>query len=181
VSRRKRSPRSKPAGGVAVKAGDANEASPADEASSGRPLSDSDAARFRRRLLIAVALVAVWWAVLIALVVFTANPVTLNRRQLGRSEKIVTAQILDAADGQVKVVKDWSGAGLTGEIRVDGLADVGARDGKTYIIPLSLTRRGGWEITPVPDSSHRQQIYPATDDALKQLAEFAGNAKGTGR
>jgi len=79
---------------------------------------------------------------------------------------------------QVKVVKDWSGAGLTGEIRVDGLADVGARDGKTYIIPLSLTRRGGWEITPIPDSSHRQQIYPATDDALKQFAPHRSSAGG---
>jgi hypothetical protein len=148
---------------------------------SGRPPSDADAARFRRRLLFAVAVVAVWWAVLIVLVIFTANPVTLNRRQLRHSQPIVTAEVLDAAEGRVKVVRDFSGAGIKGEIRVDGLPDLGVRDGKTYILPLSVAPRGGWQITPVPDSSHRRLVYPATDDALKQLAEFAGDAKGPGR
>ena len=49
----------------------------------------------RRRFVIAAGIVGCWWAVLIALVVLTANPVTLNRRQLRNSSRVVTAEIVD--------------------------------------------------------------------------------------
>jgi hypothetical protein len=128
--------------------------------------------RFRRRFLIAAAVTAAWWAGLIGMVAFTANPVTINRRQLRNSMQIVTAEVVDAAEGKVKIVKVYSGGGLSGEHRVDGLRELGVRDGATYILPLTLTARGNWQVTPLPDAPRGRAVYPATDDALRQLAEI---------
>lgn len=161
MSRRKRDARARP---VAKPSGDA----PA----TGHPPTAADTARFRWRFLMAVALTAVWWAALIALVVFTANPVTLNRRQLRSATQIVTAEVVDAAEGKVKVLKNWSGSDETGELHVEGLQELGVRDGKTYILPLTLTARGGWQVTPAPDSPDRHPVYPATDAAVEQLAKI---------
>jgi hypothetical protein len=154
---------------------------PAAGAESNPAPAPADDRHYRRRFFLAAVVVAAWWAVLIALVIFTANPVTLNRRQLRSSSQIVTAEIVDAADGRVKVVKDWSGSGVTGELHVDGLRESGVRDEETYILPLSLTARGGWQVTPAPEAPDRRLVYPATDDALQQLAEFVGGAKHSGR
>lgn len=138
--------------------------------------------RYRRLFLIAAALVALWLAVLVALVVFPANPVTLNRRQLRASSQIVTAEVLDAAEGKVKVVKVFRGSGKPGsELTIEGLQELGVRNGRTYILPLYIPeKRAFYRVTPAPDSPDRQPV-PATDDAVKQLAEFVGSTKNSGR
>lgn len=168
VSRRKRGKRRTSPGkdAVAKNTGDATQPVPASVNPS------PDVPPRRRRFVIAAGIVGCWWAVLITLVVLTANPVTLNRRQLRNSSRVVTAEIVDVEQGTVKVVKDWIGSEAGGNLAIDGLKDLGVENGKTYILPLSLSPRGSLRITPAPDSPNNRLVYPASDDALKQLAGF---------
>ena len=166
MSRRKRGKRRKSPdnNAVAKNVGDATQPVPASVNPS------PDVPPRRRRFVIVAGIVGCWWAVLIALVVLTANPVTLNRRQLRNSSRVVTAEIVDVDQGTVKVVKDWIGPEGRGDLSIDGLKNLGVRNGKTYILPLSLSPHGSLRITPAPDSPNKRLVYPASDDALKQLA-----------
>jgi len=170
---RKRSKRAKPAPSgtpaqepLTPPAGDANpaESSPADAAESPRT----------RRFLLIAAVVAAWWAVLIGLVIWTANPVTLNRRQIRISHLVVTAEVLDADAGQVKILKRWKGNTAGEELRVNGLRDSGAETGEAYILPLTA-KNGQWKVTPAFETQNTPSIYPADLDSVKQLEALLAN------
>lgn len=136
---------------------------------------------FRRRFLVAAVLVGVWWAALIGLVVLTANPVTLNQAQIRRAAtngSIVTAKVVDSEAGTVEIVKDWTAGDSRGRVTIDRLAESGARDGKTYILPLTTeSQRGTVRIAPAKIPSQPPPIYEATDEAVHQLTVILDSMK----
>ena len=134
-------------------------------------------AKSRRRFWIAVGLVAAWWAVLIGLARFSANPVTVNRKQIRSSRRIVTAEVIDASAGTVKVVKDWSGGPTGGTLRVQGLADSGAKDNESYILPLTEDAESNYRITTARISPGARPIYPASEAAVEQLTAILEEMK----
>lgn len=123
----------------------------------------------------------VWLTALLAMVAFTANPVTLNRRQLRNSHYVVTATIKDLKTGQVDVLKEWKGGDGQQEITVTGLAGKvivagGGKpvDGKTYILPLSMTPNG-LRVTPINAKEESVTIYLAEEGTLEQVEEALSN------
>jgi hypothetical protein len=123
-------------------------------------------------LISAVALAAGWWVCLSLLALFTANPVTLNREQILRSKDVVTGTIVgDPGSGKVSVTEEWKGHDLRGTIMVANLATTIARQGTSYLIPLSASDET-FRVTETLLPNGAPLIYPATYDALEQLQEI---------
>lgn len=136
------------------------------------PTADAPPPRARRMFLLVAAAVVGWWAVLIGLVVFTANPVTLNRRQIRRSDDVATAEVLDAATGRVKVLQEFKHGTPLGEITVEGLSRSGAKTGTTCILPLVKSPDGTYRVAGAGSDKRPPPVYPATGEALDQLREL---------
>lgn len=128
-------------------------------------------------LLLVAGVVIAWWIALIGMVAFTANPVTLNRRQLNNSPFVVTATITDLKSGRAKVEKEWKAGRNMGEITIPALsrkvtvAGAGAPiEGGTYILPLSISP-DGFRITSIASKEKSATIYPANESTLRQLED----------
>jgi len=117
----------------------------------------------------AIALIAVVWCGLLAwLVLATANPVTLNRRQILDADAVVTAQVVDPAAGTCRIVRQWTGETLPGEFVVAHLDETAARPGGDWILPL-VKIGDEPEVLPSLLPSHARLVYPATPEVLEQL------------
>lgn len=140
----------------------------------GSSAGDRERSRFRWHIAAAVALL--WIAGLILLAVFTANPVTLNRDQVLRSEAVITGQVVDAAQSLVKVERVWRGDKIGPEIRVENLSVTGARGGDSYIFPLSIERSDGrkYRVTESLLPNAAPLIYPATPESAEMLSKILG-------
>jgi hypothetical protein len=149
---------------------------PAEAGTAGEPVlaagSPSRRISPRNLLIAALAVAAIWWIALAALAIFTANPVTLNREQIFRSDYVVTGTLTDAGSGTLDVSKEWKQNGLTGTISVDLLKEAGADRGQTYIIPLENNRDGSFQVTRSRMPDEAPLIYPATSDADGQLSRL---------
>jgi len=134
-------------------------------------------AAHRKFLLLAIAVGCAWWLALGALALFTANPVTVNPKQIALSEYVVTGRVDDATTGAVNVEKEWKHGATLGTIAVSDLERAGARNGDTYILPLVRADHDKFQITPGFDAERPPPIYPASDDAVRQLEELLPPAK----
>ena len=133
-----------------------------------------------RRLLVTVfSIAACWGIVLIGLVIFTANPVTLNRLQFIRAELAVTAEVTDRDKGTVKVKKVWwsrtsSSVQEETTFKVKGLQEANVKQGETYLFPLFRNQSGEYLIVPVRMGEEETSlVYPANESALEQLEAIA--------
>jgi hypothetical protein len=142
------------------------------------PVRAEAAASPPRRLWLwpAVILFAVWFAFLLTLALFSANPVTLNRRQVREADLVVEATIESLATGECRIVRTWPEAPQLGPIiTIAGLADLAVRAGETYLLPLERLPRGaGFRIALAPPPLSKPLIYPADDDSRRQLEEILG-------
>lgn len=129
------------------------------------PAQDSPAAR-RRRMAVLIALA--WCAALACLVLTSANPVTLNRRQILDAAAVVTVQISDRQSGVCQVTRQWSGAPLPGQITVQQLNETSATADGEWILPLEA-RNDQLKVLPSLLPSGARLVYPATPDAVRQL------------
>lgn len=107
----------------------------------------------------------------------------LNRVQIEQADLIVTAQIVDVQQGTVTVEKAWKPGGVNQPITVRNLSETKARNGATYILPLTSVRGDTYEITrpqlgrerDTESEQHRPpRIYEATADVIEQLREMLG-------
>lgn len=135
----------------------------------------------KQQLVRAVALAGIWWAVLISLAAFTANPVTLNREQIRQADVIVSAKVTHVEKNEAVIEKVWHGAIETGEVTIEGLSESGVRDGEAYLIPLKRAGAGRLKIAHAPQVSVRLEsalIYRRTDESIEQLESLLSELKG---
>jgi hypothetical protein len=135
-----------------------------------------------RWLLVVGLLTAAWIAWLALLVGTTANPVTLNRVQMIQADYVVTARPVDRKTGSFQVEREWKQQTDLGTIRIHGLPDRPQLEDRLYLIPLTRHADGSFTVTQgellnpgdgaVVTSHVPPAIYPATDDALRQLARL---------
>lgn len=131
----------------------------------------------RRMLLIAGGLATAWILGLLILAVTTANPVTLNRKQIERSPFVVTAT-REAADSSILLVsKEWKHGRELGKISVINLHETGMPVGREFLVPLEfgLTNEGEspqYAVTPTTLPNEAPLIYPATPEAQSALEEL---------
>lgn len=139
---------------------------------------EDDSCRPTRRLWLwpAVLLFGIWFTFLVTLAVRTANPVTLNRRQIREADLIVEATIENAATGECHIVRSWPEALQLGPVvTIVGLADLAVRTGTAYLLPLERNERGaGYRIAPTPPPLSKPLIYPADDESRRQLEDILG-------
>jgi len=170
-----------------------SENAPAVAAASGRdsvptaPPASSESARApasRRSLKFAIGLAISWWTILILLVIFTANPVVLNYRQIAESDYVVTGRVVDRTLGRVEVLKEWQPAPSRAEplqpgvIEVTNLPEVTtASRGDEFLFPLQRVGRR-FEVTPARALNNRPLIYPVTPVAEKQLEQILAAPRG---
>lgn len=122
------------------------------------------------RWWIALAVAAAWILSLAALAWLTANPVTLNRDQILRSTRVVTARVIDAA-GTCEVERQWTSGPKLSSLSVGNLEQTGAEVGARYILPLIPSARNQFQVTPLRHEGPLL-IYPATAEAERQLQEI---------
>lgn len=117
----------------------------------------------------AAVLAILWGALLIGLVLFTANPVTLNQRQIAEADYVVTATVSDLGRGTAVVEKEWKHGTPLRTITVENLDEVSARADREYIIPLTKTGRDRYRVTQTTLPGQPPLIYPASEEAREQL------------
>lgn len=133
---------------------------------------------FRRALVFGVA--AVWILFLVALALWTANPVTLNRQQIfvARSTgAVIVAEVVNTKSGQIKVEEVLAAAeGLPAEIApgkeltAGSLEDAGVKDGDHAVLPLIVRPSGDVALAPAPTGPAR--AYPATSEVVTAVKEL---------
>ena len=129
------------------------------------------------------AIAGCWGILLIGLVIFTANPVTLNRLQFIRAELAVTAEVTNHDEGTVEVKKVWwsrTSSPLQEEatFNVKGLQEANVKQGETYLFPLFRNQSGEYLIVPVRIGEEETSlVYPANESALEQLEAIAQERK----
>lgn len=120
-------------------------------------------------LRLAAVTAGLWWLGLLLLAAGTANPVTLNRAQILSSTAVVIGTVLDVEQGTVQVTEQFHGLALPEEITVGRLTEAGAKQGQSYVIPLSGLPPDELQVEQSPLPGHPPLIYPATEDAIRQL------------
>ena len=120
----------------------------------------------RTQFAAASLLALAWYLCLASLAVFTANPVTLNARQILDSRWIVLATIDD--DGVVHERKSIRGLLPDGPIK---LTDPCRYPNQEVILAL-VREFGDFRVTPTHLPKGDRLIYPATQTALQQLDEI---------
>lgn len=123
----------------------------------------------RGRFLVAIGIAAVWFALLTTLAVTTANPPTLNREQLLRSDFVVTATLSDSSAHRIRVEREWKRGAEFGSLQVENLDNVPRWPSSPLIVPLSSLGEGRFWVTPTPLPGGTPLVYPLTDRTLDQL------------
>jgi hypothetical protein len=120
-------------------------------------------------LYLSIGLTLLWVAGLFTLALRTANPVTLNSKQLYESTYIVSAVLTSDLDADIEVQKEWTRNASLPAIRVDNLKDVGFEPGVRHLVPLSPSYGDAYRVTPTPLPDGKPLVYPQTDGAVEQL------------
>ena len=125
--------------------------------------------RWQSLLFILAAVSAVIWMMsLLILSVTSANPVTLNRDQIIGSSDVLTALVKDPESGTIKVEKSWKNVVDEQELKVTDLASLAVTKEERFIIPI-LRNQDAWHVTPSKLPKTPRLIYPASDEADRQL------------
>lgn len=127
--------------------------------------------RQRRWFQFAAAIAVAWWVVLVAMVLFSANPITVNREQILDSHYVVTGKLSDAGNSIV-VEREWKRDAKLEIVSVEHLDRTEVKAGKSFIVPLRIVRRGEYQVTPSRLPNHAPLVYPATEEAMGQLKKI---------
>ncbi len=160
--------------------------------------------RHPRRFLVLMGIAAVglgWCAVLGALVWTSSNPVVLNRTQISAADVVVQGEWLVKQPAQLRITRVWKGAVSSQAVALTGRLPVALPTGEILVplsrIPVSATEtayqvtQGLLENQPAgaaPDHAQpgvmaevQPLVYPATPEALAQLAELLRTAADDAR
>ena len=124
--------------------------------------------RQKSLFVVAAVTVATWMFLLLLLSITTANPVTLNRDQIIDSTDVVTALVGDPQSGVIQIQQSWKSVVTEGELKIADLAALSVTKGDRFIIPV-LRNKDAWYVTPSKLPKNPRLIYPASDEAERQL------------
>lgn len=126
------------------------------------PSQDDAEASIQRPLLMLVAGLAglSWIAILAALALSFANPVTFNLAQLRVADTVAHVRVVDPESGKCEVLDTLKGDALPATITVANLKQTAAQAGGEYLIPLSRQASGQLVVTPAPLPKSNLLIYP---------------------
>jgi hypothetical protein len=148
------------------------EPTPAATSAGSAPLAGNSSSRPRKVVIAAFAVAGAWILGLLVLAASSANPVTLNRKQILHSDLVVTATRPKAEASTLIVNKEWKHAEELGEITVENLEETRMPTDREFLVPLHRLGQGRYLITPTTLPNEAPLIYPATAEAESQLQEL---------
>lgn len=125
--------------------------------------------RKRAVLIAAFILSGLWILGLVILAALSANPVTLNQKQIRASDFVVTAQRNPDGSPTLIVTKEWTEGEELGTIMVTNLEQTAMTPGAEFLVPLLRAAKGRFRVTPTSLPDEAPLVYPATPEALDQL------------
>lgn len=129
-------------------------------------------ARSRRPLIAAFVIAGVWISALLVLALTTANPVTLNRKQIRKSDYVVTAKRTGPGAQTLEVLKEWKHGESLGTVTIANLERVEMPADREFLVPLNSVGSGRYLITETTLPNRAPLIYPATEEAKSQLVSI---------
>jgi hypothetical protein len=147
-------------------------AAPADATTPAEPAQANGHPRKPSWLIAAGLLASGWILGLVILAVVSANPVTMNARQIQRSQFLVTGSRPDAKSSKLITTREWIHAAELGEITVTNLDQSQMPAGRDFLVPLERLGKGRYQITPTSLPNEAPLIYPATPEAESQLLKI---------
>lgn len=151
---------------------------------------------------LAIAGVGTWWVALIWMAVTSANPHTLNVRQLATADAILTGTVVQLEPGLIEIEHIWrtNDRDLAAELKVGERLEVarlvegGAAEGGTFVVPLvgvepavppepvvETAKLGVAEIKMPSEEGKTLRypvVYPATEHVLGQLETLLARLDG---
>lgn len=121
---------------------------------------------FTRAMAAACFLGIVWLSLLLWMTVTYANPVTLNLAQIEESDYVVEGQF-DETGELFLVSRTWPENSALTKIRLTNSTEIQHPSDGEYLVPVK-TMGGRYFVTP-SQLQGKPLIYPATEDALRQL------------
>ena len=120
-------------------------------------------------------LIAVWQLALLWMVWTSANPVTLNRKQIRDADWIVHVRVIDPKSGRFEVLETMKALGdfeQPQEVTVRNARDLQLSSSSEFLVPLTRLslRSGDFEVTRTQLPGEIPLIYPWNDSAKRQLA-----------
>jgi hypothetical protein len=130
--------------------------------------------RQRASLIAAAVSFGLWTAALIALAVFTANPITLQYAQIDRARLIVEGTFerseVDARGLiELRVERSWPAGHADATLVIDAGPRLSVKAGQAYLVPLEPIDDGQYGIVPTRVPSAAPVIYPANPRTVAQL------------
>lgn len=164
---RKRSKTASPAPAPAAEPGSSRAGA---KTSAGQAPAAPEPRLLSKRVWLGVLAVALtWWLFLLVTAWLTANPVTLNRRQIAEADYVVTGKVANLAQGTVDVTREWKYAAQLTNATVENLKQTKAEEERTYLIPLSMSGKDLYDVADTPIEGAPPAIYPVTAEAIAQL------------
>jgi hypothetical protein len=120
-------------------------------------------------LIVALAISAAWILGLGILALVSANPVTINQKQIRESDLIVTASRKAQESSTLVVTREWVHDEDLGTITVVNLEDAKMPMGQEFLVPIQRLAKGRFQVTPTSLPDKAPLVYPATPEAESQL------------
>jgi hypothetical protein len=121
------------------------------------------------RLLRVALVVGLLWYSLLAYLIATSNPATVNIRQIVESDAVVLASV--DIDRKVNVDHVWRGDVENGPLDIAFPAGVSVPG--DFFIPLRRNATG-WEVTPARIGDGVRLVYPASEAIVSQMEKLLG-------
>jgi hypothetical protein len=106
---------------------------------------------------------------LAVLAFLSANPVTINQKQIRVSDFIVTATRDSERPSTLTVTKEWIRNDDLETVTVTNLNATNMAAGEEFLVPLQRLAKGRFQVTPTSLPNEVPLVYPATADAERQL------------
>jgi hypothetical protein len=124
----------------------------------------------KRSVLVAALIVSALWILgLVVLAAVSANPVTINQKQIRESHFIVTAMRDSSNPSTLVVTKEWFRGEELGTITVTNLDETNMTLGQKFLVPLQKLATGRFLVTPTSLPNKAPLVYRATPKAESQL------------
>jgi hypothetical protein len=141
------------------------------------PVEFSDRFSEKPWLTAAIIVAAGWWLALSLLGLLSANPTTVNRRQIDDSDLVVAVFLTDRERGLVEVTRQWIDPNPQTSLTVSGLDEFDLNNGDSVVLPLTGGPDGTFYLTRVQRTNSQPEgttyIYPTTDVVFQQIEDFA--------
>lgn len=126
----------------------------------------------RRAFWSGVGLFILWLGGLVALVITSSNPVTVNVAQLLEADSIVVADLTNPDTGEFELEAKIFGEDMPDQFRVLQFEEIIPVEGNRWLMALHQERAGNYSVVPVPYRDRELLlVYPGDEATIAQARQ----------